>query len=27
VSAYVEGLGASPGLVVRLRAALLEPTP
>jgi protein-tyrosine phosphatase len=27
VSAYVEGLDASPGLVVRLRAALLEPTP
>lgn len=26
VSAYVEGLGASPGLVAGLRAALLEPT-
>ena len=25
VSAYVEGLGAAPGLVDRLRSALLEP--
>jgi len=27
VSSYVEGLGAAPGLVERLRAALLEPRP